>query len=195
MNVLPIYLWRRLKKWEKSEIVDGLGKFDLNENYFCDGCAMGKMQKQPYKSRLIKSKEVGAAIHADLCGKMKVESLSRSQYYLELKDEASGYTKVYFIRTKDQVIEKLKQIIADQWSETGKVMKTFFSDNGTEFNNDKVKQFLMQHGIKHQMSAAYNPQQNGRAERENRTRSREMYAVCKRTTERIMGRSYKYNSI
>lgn len=97
---------------------------------------MGKMQKQPYKSRLIKSKEVGAAIHADLCGKMEVESLSRSQYYLELKDEASGYTKVYFIRTKDQVIEKLKQIIADQRSETGKVMKTFFSDNGTEFNNE-----------------------------------------------------------
>lgn len=129
---------------------------------------MGKMQKQPYKSKLIKSEEVGAVIHADLCDKMEIESLSRSQYYLKMKDEASGYTQVYFIRSKDQV-ENLKLFVADQRLETGKVMKTFFSDRETEFNNDKVKQFLLQHGIKHLMSAAYNPQQNGRAERENRT--------------------------
>lgn len=45
-------------------------------------------------------------------------------------------------------------------------MKTFFTDRGTEFDNDKVKRFLLQRGIKHVMSAAYNPQQNGRAERE-----------------------------
>lgn len=68
-----------------------------------------------------------------------------------------------------KVLEKLKQFVADQRSETGKMMKTFFSDKGTVFDNDKVKQFLLQHGIKHLMSAAYNPQQNGRAERENRT--------------------------
>lgn len=160
---------KTIGKMAKLEIVDGLGKIDLNENYFCDGCAMGKMQKQPYKSKLTKSEEVGAVIHADLCGKMEIESLSRSRYYLELKDEASGYTKVYFIRTKDQVLEKLKQFVADQRSETGKVMKTFFSDRGTEFDNDKVKHFFLQNGIKHLMSAAYNPQQNGRAERENRT--------------------------
>lgn len=63
--------------------------------------------------------------------------------------------------------EKLKQFVADQRSETGKIMKTFF--RGTEFDNDRIKQFFLQQGIKHQMSAAYNPQQNARAERENRT--------------------------
>lgn len=160
--------WHEILKWRlahispktigrmaKSKIVDGLSELNLNENYFCDGCAMGKMQRQPYKSRLTKSEEIGAVIHADLCGKMEVESLSRSQYYLELKDEASGYTKVYFIRTKDQVLEKLKQFVADQQSEIGKVMKTFFTDKGTEFDNDKVKSFLLQHGIKHITSAAY----------------------------------------
>lgn len=160
---------KTIGKMAKSDLVDGLGKIDLNENYFCDGCAMGKMHKQPYKSKLSKTEEVGAVIHADLCGKMEVESLNRSLYYLEFKDEASGYTKVYFLRTKDQVLEKLKQFVADQRSEIGKVMKTFFTDRGTEFDNDKVKRFLLQHGIKHIMSAAYNPQQNGRAERENRT--------------------------
>lgn len=160
---------KTIEKMAKSEIVDGLEKINMEKDYFCEGCAMGKMHKQPYKSRSSKCEEAGSVIHADLCGKMEVESLSRSRYYLELKDEASGYTKVYFIRSKHQVFNKLKQFVADQRSETGKVMKTFFSDGGMEFDNDGVKQFFLQHGIKHQMSAPYNPQQNGRAERENRT--------------------------
>ncbi|XP_071578884.1 uncharacterized protein [Temnothorax nylanderi] len=39
---------KTIGKMARSEIIDDLGKIDLNENYFCDGCAMGKMQKQPY---------------------------------------------------------------------------------------------------------------------------------------------------
>lgn len=144
---------KTIERMANSDIVEGLGRINLKENFFCDGCAM---QKQNYKSRLTKREKIGAVIYADLCGKMEVESLSRSQYYLELKDEASGYTKVYFIRTKHQVLKKLKQFVADQRSENGKVMKTFFSDRGTEFDNDGVRQFLLR-GIKHQMSAPYNP--------------------------------------
>lgn len=156
-------------RMEKSNIVKGMEKMDTKEKFFCEGCAYGKMCKQPYKSKTTKCNEIGAVIHADVCGKMEVESLNRSLYYVEFKDEASHYTKVYFMHTKDQVLKRLKQFVAEQRAETGRIMKTFFSDNGKEFDNDGVKEFLLNHGIKHQTSAAYNPQQNGRAERENRT--------------------------
>src|SRR3954467_13400215 len=43
------------------------------------------------------------------------------------------------------------------------------SDNGTEFKNYTMDEFLSDEGIKHQYSAAYTPQQNGVAERNNRT--------------------------
>lgn len=88
---------KTIEKMAKTEMVDGLGKINMNKDYFCSGCAMGKMQKQPYKSKTTKCEEVGTVIHADLCGKMEIESLNRSLYYLELKDEVSGYTKVFYM--------------------------------------------------------------------------------------------------
>ena len=43
------------------------------------------------------------------------------------------------------------------------------SDNGSEFKNYTLNGFLSDEGIRHQYSAAYTPQQNGVAERKNRT--------------------------
>jgi transposase InsO family protein len=43
------------------------------------------------------------------------------------------------------------------------------SDNGTEFKNYTLNDFLSEEGIHHQYFAAYNPQQSGVAERKNRT--------------------------
>ena len=56
------------------------------------------------------------------------------------------------------------------------------SDNGTEFKNYTLDEFLSDEGIKHQYSAPYTPQQNGVAERKNRTlmdAARTMMAECK----------------
>ncbi|KAK1614560.1 hypothetical protein QYE76_020077 [Lolium multiflorum] len=43
------------------------------------------------------------------------------------------------------------------------------SDNGSEFKNYTLNDFLSEEGIRHQYSVAYTPQQNGVAERKNRT--------------------------
>jgi hypothetical protein len=43
------------------------------------------------------------------------------------------------------------------------------SDNGTEFKNTGVEEFLGEEGVKHEFSVPYTPQQNGVVERKNRT--------------------------
>jgi transposase InsO family protein len=43
------------------------------------------------------------------------------------------------------------------------------SDNGTEFKNTGVEEFLSEKGIKHEFSVTYTPQQNGVVERKNQT--------------------------
>jgi transposase InsO family protein len=40
------------------------------------------------------------------------------------------------------------------------------SDNGPEFKNLQVKEYLQEKGIKHEFSAPYTPQQNGVVEKE-----------------------------
>ena len=48
-------------------------------------------------------------------------------------------------------------------------IKILRSDNGGEYNSKEFNQYCKQHGIKRQFSAPYTPQQNGVAERMNRT--------------------------
>jgi transposase InsO family protein len=47
-------------------------------------------------------------------------------------------------------------------------MKKIRSDNGFEFKNLQVKEYLEEEGVKHKFSAPYTPQQNGVVERKNR---------------------------
>ena len=48
-------------------------------------------------------------------------------------------------------------------------VKGLRSDNGGEYLSNDFKQYLSENGIHHQLTVAYTPQQNGVAERMNRT--------------------------
>lgn len=53
--------------------------------------------------------------------------------------------------------------------ETGKKVNTIRTDNGLEFVNSQMSGILFKEGVKHQKTVPYTPEQNGRAERDNRT--------------------------
>ena len=54
-------------------------------------------------------------------------------------------------------------------NESGKKIKTLRSDNGGGFVKNEFEAFLSKHGIQHQKTVPYTPQQNGVTERKNRT--------------------------
>jgi transposase InsO family protein len=54
-------------------------------------------------------------------------------------------------------------------NQLGKRIKCVRSDNGTEYLCNEFESYLEKHGIKHEMTVAYTPEQNGVAERRNRT--------------------------
>ena len=53
--------------------------------------------------------------------------------------------------------------------ETGAYLKCLRTDRGGEFNSNEFEEFCKENGISRQLTAAYTPQQNGVAERKNRT--------------------------
>lgn len=55
------------------------------------------------------------------------------------------------------------------YNKFGYHIKTLRCDNGTEFRNERMIEYLSSRGIKLETSAPYVHQQNGRAEREMRT--------------------------
>jgi transposase InsO family protein len=74
-----------------------------------------------------------------------------------------------FLQNKSETQEVLKKFLRRTQNEFDAKVKKIRSDNGTEFKNTQVEDFLDEEGIKHEFLAPYTPQQNGVANRKNGT--------------------------
>jgi hypothetical protein len=70
-----------------------------------------------------------------------------------MKDEASGYRRVFFLKMKDEVSNILKQFFIDAERETGRKVISLRTDNGTEYVNESVKEVLKSKSIIHELSS------------------------------------------
>ncbi|GKD65693.1 putative ribonuclease H-like domain-containing protein [Tanacetum coccineum] len=90
-------------------------------------------------------------------------------YCLVVIDDYSRFTWVFFLSTKDETSGILKSFITGIENLVDHKVKVIRCDNRTEFKNREMNQFCEMKGILRQFSIARTPQQNGVAERRNRT--------------------------
>ena len=76
---------------------------------------------------------------------------------------------MYFLKMKDEVFEKFKEFKALVENLSQKRIKTLRSDNGGEFTSGEFNDYCKEVGIKRELTIPYNPQQNGVAEKKNRS--------------------------
>ena len=76
---------------------------------------------------------------------------------------------MYFLVEKSKTLNSFKAFKTMVEKETRLFVKCFRTDRGGEFNSNELNDFCKQSGIKRQLTTAYTPQQNGVAERKNRT--------------------------
>lgn len=74
-----------------------------------------------------------------------------------------------FLRNKSDVYNAFREIKALVENQTGKKIKQLQSDNEREYLSTEFEDFLAKAGIRRRLSIAYNPEQNGIAERKNQT--------------------------
>ncbi|GJX49255.1 putative ribonuclease H-like domain-containing protein, partial [Tanacetum coccineum] len=79
------------------------------------------------------------------------------------------FSWVFFLATKDETSGILQNFIRQIENQLNHRVKIIRSDNGTEFKNRDMLEFCGNKGIKQEYSNARTPQQNGVAERMNRT--------------------------
>nr|GFA04336.1 hypothetical protein [Tanacetum cinerariifolium] len=108
-------------------------------------------------------------LHMDLYGPMRVASINGKRYVLVIVDEYSRYTWVYFLKTKDETPEVIKNFLKKIYVCLQAHVIIVRTYNGTEFKNHVLKEYFDSVGITHETSAAKTPQQNGVVERKNRT--------------------------
>jgi transposase InsO family protein len=84
-------------------------------------------------------------------------------------DDYSRHGTVHFMKAKSEVLSKFKIFKAAIENTTDKTIKRLRSDNGGKYTGRQFKVYLNHHGIKHERTVPYTPQQNGLAERMNRS--------------------------
>nr|GEU49884.1 retrovirus-related Pol polyprotein from transposon TNT 1-94 [Tanacetum cinerariifolium] len=108
-------------------------------------------------------------LHIDLFRPTFVKSLNKKSYCLVITNDYSRFTWVFFLATKDETSPILKTFITGLENQLSLKVKVIRSDNGTEFKNSDLNQFCELKGIKIEFSVLRTPQQNGIAERKNKT--------------------------
>ena len=143
----------------------------------CIGCAEGKQHRQSFPSSSSQACEILEIIHSDVVGPFEVDSIGGSRYLCTFIDDKSRYVFVSMLKTKADVFVKFKDFVEMVENQKGKNVKVLRSDNGGEYMSKELEQFCKQKGIQCQHSVPYTPEQNGVAERLNRTLVEDMRAM------------------
>ena len=171
------HLWHRrlghvgftnLQHMVENNSVKGLPDL-VNDPGFCEDCALNKLTRLPFPTGGNIAPNTLDIIHSDICGPMNTLTHSGNKYFITFIDDHSRKAFVYFIKTKNEAYSKFQEFKAQVENETGHRIKILRTDGGGEYINGQFKELLKNQGIRHQVTAPYTPQQNGVAERFNRT--------------------------
>lgn len=194
--VAEVSLWHRrlahlhpstIANMSKLSVGTGLSVSKFNPHSFtCEGCILGKGHRSaiPKKSHSLTS-HLLELVHSDVNGPMDTPSKGGSKYFVVFIDDFSKWTVVFPMKKKSDTFECFKKFHAFAETHTGSRVKTvnvlkrsqekqgklkaLRTDNGGEYISGAFKSYLETHGISHQLTIAYTPQQNGVSERMNRT--------------------------
>lgn len=178
VNVAEFVLWherfahvnpRKMMKMAKRGVVAGL-KPIRGPAPSCVGCCLGKAHRATYKETSNRQEyRVGEYFHSDLCGPMTPTSCGGARYVLTILDDGPNYRTVFFLKNKSEVFQNFKRFETLVANKFGRRMVGLRSDRGTEYVNQEMRNYMEGLGIRHDRSAPGTPEENGKAERENRT--------------------------
>ena len=135
-----------------------------------ESCILAKKHREKISmGKSYRAKHPLEIVHSDLCGPIQTPSLSRKIYFLTFIDDFSRKVWVYFLKCKLDVFAIFKEFKEKVEKESGCSIKTLKTDQGGEYISNDFLNFCKENGIWKQFIARYTPQQNGVAERKNRT--------------------------
>ncbi|SCZ99872.1 BZ3500_MvSof-1268-A1-R1_C105g00581 [Microbotryum saponariae] len=103
------------------------------------------------------------------CAFLPERSLTGKRYLVTFLDDYSRKLWAYAIGHKSEVFGIFKTWLAEVELETGATLKVLRTDNGGEYCSRAFTEFCKTRGTRRQYSIPRTPQQNGRAERVNRS--------------------------
>jgi transposase InsO family protein len=100
---------------------------------------------------------------------LPVLSTSGYKYYLVMLDDFTRFCQSFPLHQKSKVYGHLVNFVAYVQTQFRSISKCSQLNNGTEFVNNAMSDFLSSHGILLRLSCPYTSQQNGKAKHMLRT--------------------------
>ncbi|CAL2240845.1 unnamed protein product [Prunus armeniaca] len=159
----------------KENLLPALNHHDKDS--VCIECVKGKLTNLRKKGAT-RSEKLLEIIHTDICGPFPTQTHDGFKYFITFTDDFSRYGYVYLISEKSKALDMFKVYKAEVENQLDSKIKVVRSDRGGEFygrfdekgrNPRPFAKFLQEEGIVAQYTNPGTPQQNGVAERRNRT--------------------------
>ncbi|QRV77015.1 Retrovirus-related Pol polyprotein from transposon TNT 1-94 [Ceratobasidium sp. AG-Ba] len=163
---------KALQNIKSMGIVNGMEVSEGNEGleFECESCIKAKMHTKPFpKESHTEVKDVGELVVTDVWGPARIASIGRYLYYVSFTDVATRFSTVSFIKHKDETLNEYKNFEAFLNTQRNAKVRRVRFDNGGEFVNSAWKEHTAAKGTVLETTAPYSSQQNGIAERLNRT--------------------------
>lgn len=132
-------------------------------------CHLGKIHQLPYKASENRAKDVLGIVHSDICGPMRITSLGGARYFATFIDDKTRYAEVTILKKRSDIVSTFKNYLRRVKTETGNKVKILRTDNAKEYLSREFTDLLQSKGIRRQLTVDRTSQQNGIAERANRT--------------------------
>ena len=137
----------------------------------CEACIFARATRIPVpKPRIsVPALNFGDEIHTDVWGPARVTTAKGKRYFVTFTDDATRFTTIYLIPTKDKAFKYYK--FFEAWAITQKHctgIKVLRSDRGGEYLSEAFNEHLAAAGTARRLTVHDTPQLNGIAERLNR---------------------------
>ena len=131
---------------------------------YCSICPLAKQKRLAYVSNNNIEKNPFDLVHLDVWGPFSVESVEGYRYFFTLVDDCTRVTWVYMLKNKSQVSVVFPSFLKLVSTQYNAKIKAIRSDNAPEL---AFPDLIKEHGMIHQFSCAYTPQQNSVVERKH----------------------------
>jgi len=151
-------------------ISDGMNISNINKaKKVCEVCLEAKQTRSPFKSERTRTSRPLEIIHTDVCGPVDPVTWDGKKYFTTFLDDYTHFLMVYLIEGKYEVIDAIKEYVAEVEAKWNYKVSKIRCDNGGEYANKNLSNWCKMKGIMLDYTIPYTPQLNGKAERINRT--------------------------
>ena len=155
----------RMNRLARNGLLGTNIKFELPT---CEYCLQGKATRKPF-GKGTRVEYLLQLIHSDICGPMSIQARHGASYFINFIDDYSHYGHVYLISHKYEALDCFIKYLNEVENQLDKKVKVLRTDRGGEYLSDQFKKLCEEKGIIRQLTMPRTPQQNGVAERRNRT--------------------------